>query len=140
MKTRNTIQRTLVFESAVKLGNHPTADEIYIRTQENCPSISKGTVYRNINLLVQEGKLKRVEVPNAPDRIDYNTSDHCHMICDCCGRCFDIGTPGLKAFADAVITSENFTVRCFEVLFRGTCYGCTASARPDDEADQARQA
>lgn len=125
---RNTIQRAMVLNSARDLANHPTADEIYRTVREKCPSISKGTVYRNISYLVDENMLKRIEVPGGADRIDFNTADHCHILCDRCGRAFDISVPGyadlLKDIHAAQSAAGGFSVRSCDILLRGICPGC----------------
>lgn len=51
VQRRNTKQRKLVLDAVRQSYNHPTADEIYnvVRAQDD--KISRGTVYRNLNLL-----------------------------------------------------------------------------------------
>ena len=36
---------------------HPTAEEVYLLAKEKNPSISRGTVYRNLNFLVEKGEI-----------------------------------------------------------------------------------
>ena len=62
MQKRNTIQRQLVISAVRSLSNHPTAEEVYNRIVLDYPDISKGTVYRNLNSLVDSGLLRRVSV------------------------------------------------------------------------------
>ena len=57
---RNTIQRQLVIAAVRFLADHPTADEVYERITMEYPDISKGTVYRNLNSLVESGLLNKV--------------------------------------------------------------------------------
>ena len=54
MKNRNTIQRSLVLEAVNKLQCHATADQIYAEIVKEHPTISRATVYRNLNLLREE--------------------------------------------------------------------------------------
>ena len=51
MQTRNTIQRQIVLQAVNQLHNHPTADAIYAFIAAQHPTISKATVYRNLNQL-----------------------------------------------------------------------------------------
>ena len=37
---------------------------MYEFIKETYPTIGKGTVYRNLDILVEEGALRKVEVPN----------------------------------------------------------------------------
>ena len=66
VQRRNTRQRKLVLDAVRQSYNHPTADEIYnvVRAQDD--KISRGTVYRNLNLLADAGEIlssrRRAEV------------------------------------------------------------------------------
>ena len=53
MQTRNTIQRQIVLQAVNQMHNHPTADAIYAVIAAQHPTISKATVYRNLNQLYQ---------------------------------------------------------------------------------------
>ena len=68
---RNTKQREEVLHSVKALCNHPSAEEVYAHVRTNNPNISKGTVYRNLNLLTDLNEISKVEMPgNEPDRFD----------------------------------------------------------------------
>ncbi|OQX90652.1 MAG: transcriptional repressor, partial [candidate division Zixibacteria bacterium 4484_95] len=59
-KSRMTNQRRVVYEELKKLTSHPTADELYRVVKKRIPKISLGTVYRNLNLLVKTGVIRRL--------------------------------------------------------------------------------
>ena len=61
---RNTIQKDLVRNTVYEMRRHVTANEVYEFIKEAYPTIGKGTVYRNLDILVEEGALKNVEVPD----------------------------------------------------------------------------
>ena len=44
---------------------------MYEFIKEAYPSIGKGTVYRNLDILAEEGALRKVEVPDGPNRFDF---------------------------------------------------------------------
>ena len=70
---RRTIQRALVLSAVMELNDHPTAEEVYRYAAQRTPTISRGTVYRNLSQLAEEGTISRIPVPNAPDRFDSAT-------------------------------------------------------------------
>ena len=70
---------------------HMTADQILERARFVYPSISKGTVYRNLNLMADEGAIRRVHVPGQPVLYDANIMPHQHKVCVECGSIIDIG-------------------------------------------------
>ena len=53
-------QRELVLQKVEQLCDHPTAEEIYDEAIKECPGLSLGTVYRNLNSLVDAGRVRRV--------------------------------------------------------------------------------
>ena len=48
-------QREIILEVIKNNRTHPTAEEIYILVTKKEPKISRSTVYRNINILVEKG-------------------------------------------------------------------------------------
>ena len=56
---RNTIQKDLVRNAVCEMKRHVTANEVYEFVKEFCPTIGKGTVYRNLDILVEEGAFKK---------------------------------------------------------------------------------
>ena len=83
-------QRELVLRQVQSRCDHPTADEIYTAIREDCPGLSLGTVYRNLNGLVDMGKIRRVMIPGQADRFDRTLQEHDHLYCRCCGRVKDV--------------------------------------------------
>ena len=51
---RNTIQKDLVRNTVYEMRRHVTANEVYEFIKEAYPTIGKGTVYRNLDILVEE--------------------------------------------------------------------------------------
>ena len=78
MQTRNTIQRQIVLQAVNQMHNHPTADAIYAVIAAQHPTISKATVYRNLNQLAAQGEILRVPVPTGADHFDFNIKPHYH--------------------------------------------------------------
>ena len=83
-------QRELILEVIKRNRIHPTAEEIYQLVVKEQPKISKSTVYRNIHILLEQGKIKKIPMTSGSDRYDYFKKVHNHMICEECGRVFDI--------------------------------------------------
>ncbi|MDD6022222.1 MAG: Fur family transcriptional regulator [Acutalibacteraceae bacterium] len=120
--TRNTIQRSLVLKAVLGLHNHPTADEIYDEVIKVCPSISKGTVYRNLNLLAESGEIRRVAVANAPDRYDFAVYPHAHFRCKACGRVFDYVIAEKELINDR--DNPDLKASDYDLVFSGLCKNC----------------
>ncbi len=82
-------QREAILDVMKENRTHPTAEEIYKLVLEKEPQISKSTVYRNINILVDLGKIRKLNMTVGPDRYDYLYKEHSHAICEKCGKIFD---------------------------------------------------
>lgn len=124
MQTRNTVQRQIVLQTVLKMHDHPTADNVYAAVAAEHPSISKATVYRNLNQLAGQGEIRRVPVPNGADRFDFNTSEHYHVRCEKCGAVFDVHMPQVVDLLDQVEDASGVEVRRFDILFEGVCKAC----------------
>ena len=124
MISRNTIQRQIVLNAVKELTSHPTAEDVYTCIVKQHPNISKGTVYRNLNLLADQGELLRVRIPDGADRYDFRTQRHYHIRCSKCGRVFDVDMPYQEDFLDSVPDTHGFIFTDYEIVFAGLCTDC----------------
>lgn len=125
MQKRNTIQKQLVIAAVRKLCNHPTAEEVYAKIIKEYPDISKGTVYRNLNALVESGLLNKISVPNAADRFDHILTKHYHIQCVQC-KCF-LNVDDLEYFQDLddkIAQLTGFKMESHDIVFAGLCPEC----------------
>ena len=82
-------QREEILREIEKLYSHPTAEDIYMIVKGKDPAISRSTVYRNLNLLVEDEKINKISMQAGPDRYDFIREPHSHIICTKCGKVFD---------------------------------------------------
>ena len=123
-KKRETVQRRIILEELKKLKSHPSADELYQRVRERIPRISLGTVYRNLESLVDEGLALRLDAGPGPRRYDGTTRKHYHIQCVNCYRLDDIM---LKLKPEPKYKYPHLTdyaVQGFRVEFFGVCPAC----------------
>ena len=52
-------QRDIILEVVSNSCEHPSADMVYQEVKKQIPNISLGTVYRNLNLLVELKKIRK---------------------------------------------------------------------------------
>lgn len=119
-------QRQLVLDIVRHSHKHPTAEEIFFKAREEMPSIALGTVYRNLNALSHEGAIRRITLPEAPDRFDSAEIHHDHLICSCCGRLRDIRLNGVK---DAIKASAGEDILTYELNAYYLCEDCKKSTK-----------
>lgn len=117
-------QRELILETVMENPVHPTADTVYAMVREQEPNISLGTVYRNLNLLAEQGILRRIPVPAASDRFDGRTDPHHHMRCSGCGNLFDLPITELPGLEEQMKNLQGFSITGYQILFEGLCPTC----------------
>ena len=131
---RNTRQRQAVLEELRKLASHPTAAELHEVTRRRLPTISLGTVYRNLELLAQMGVIRRIEISGSKTRFDGDADQHYHVRCVRCGQLDDadeLPTEPLKEFNSRV---NDYKVLGFRLELFGICPKCQAEPAPGNVA------
>lgn len=124
MEKRNTIQKDLVYNAVLKMRRHVTADEVYETIKAEHPSIGKGTVYRNLGVLADEGAIRRVEIPNGPDRYDFTLKNHYHVRCIKCGEVSDVDMDELHDLEKRILKKDGMEFLSYDILFKGICAKC----------------
>src|SRR5688572_8021845 len=85
-----TAQRLAVL-SAVSSWKHVTADRVAEIVREEIGAISLQSVYDALNLLANEGLIRRIQPAGAPALFEDRVGDnHHHVICRACGRVADV--------------------------------------------------
>lgn len=121
---RKTIQRALTLKAVQTMRNHPTAEEIYEAVSAEHPNISRGTVYRNLNQLSEDGEIREMEVPGGADHFDHRCNDHYHVRCLKCGRVFDVDMDYMPDLAKKIKDTHGFQFEGYDLMFKGICPDC----------------
>lgn len=125
---RLTTQRQIILEELCKVTSHPTASEIYDMVRKRLPRIGLGTVYRNLELMAENGVIAKIDVAGNQRRFDGNTAEHYHARCLSCGCVQDIDMPifaQLAAEADNAAQKKGFIIVRHHVEFVGFCADCS---------------
>ncbi|MCQ4948104.1 Fur family transcriptional regulator [Bittarella massiliensis (ex Durand et al. 2017)] len=117
-------QRELVLAEVKSSRKHPTADMVYAALKADNPSLSLGTVYRNLNLLAQMGQIHKIGMPEGSDRFDGRTDEHYHMLCQKCGRVYDVQLDTLSELDGQIQSQTGFLVHSHDLIVRGVCRAC----------------
>lgn len=76
-----TPQRMAILEAIQLLGNHPAAENISDYIRRNNPNISVATVYKVLDILVDNHLVKRVKTEKDVMRYDAVLESHHHIYC-----------------------------------------------------------
>lgn len=117
-------QRELIYQKLVETDEHPTAEMLYQWLKPENPNLSLGTVYRNLNLLAEEGVIVRMPFP--VERYDARTHPHPHFRCKACGRVYDMeDLPYDSGLDQPAEQCSGHQVDRHDLVFFGTCSACT---------------
>ncbi len=117
-------QRESIKEYLCHTKEHPTADTVYMRIRELYPNISLGTVYRNLNLLVELGEIRKVECGDGCDHFDSDMAPHNHFMCKKCHQLSDIEMEPIDHIQKIAARDFNGDVEGYVTYFYGLCEEC----------------
>ena len=129
MKRRETRQRKAIMEVLRDVRSHPSADWIYDEVRKKLPHISKGTIYRNLNVLEDEGLIIELNVDGMAGRYEARQGNHYHFICEKCGRIFDLDVPVESGLNTEFAKKTGFQITHHQLEFRGLCKDCQSGVR-----------
>ena len=105
---------------------HPSAEWVFSQLKPMIPDLSLGTVYRNLSLFRQQGKIISVGTVHGVERFDGNVNPHVHFICTGCGAVLDLEemTVPDSLTVQAAGCTGGAVLEC-NLSFTGTCETCT---------------
>jgi Fur family ferric uptake transcriptional regulator len=126
---RLTTQRQIILEELSKVKTHPTASELYDMVRKRLPRIGLGTVYRNLELMAENGMILKLEVGGTQKRFDATTDTHYHIRCSDCGKVDDIDTPVMDDLVREAAAATSYEVLGHHIEFSGLCPACQKKSR-----------
>jgi Fur family peroxide stress response transcriptional regulator len=124
-QTRYSKQRETIYDVLKTNPIHPSVDEIYSLVRQIIPDISLGTVYRNLNTLVEQ---KRIICINTNDKAHYDAriEPHYHFICKKCGKITDIEIDEytVKNLINDVEKKSGNKLEYLDIKMSGVCFQC----------------
>lgn len=127
-----TRQRRAILEEIGKVRFHPTADQIYELVRKRIPTISLGTVYRNLEILSEYGMIRKLDVPGTQRRFDGITHNHYHVRCGKCGKVADVPIEVSSDIEREAAGVTPFTILSHRLEFIGLCPDCAEVTADSD--------
>ena len=124
-KRRMTRQRRKILKVLKEAECHPTADWIYEQVKKEIPNISLGTVYRNLNVLQEMGKIMELNYGSDYSRFDGNPKNHYHFNCVECGKVMDVDMEVEEELNKRVAELIGGEVDYHRTEFFGKCSECS---------------
>ncbi|MBU0607574.1 MAG: transcriptional repressor [Armatimonadetes bacterium] len=125
---RHTHQREIILEELCKLDSHPTVDDLFLIVRKRLPHIGLATVYRNLELLAEQGVIQKLELAGHPRRFDGWAQWHTHIRCLNCGAVADVDIEPRRTPLEEVQEHTDYRVTDQHIEFVGECPRCQKSA------------
>ena len=121
-----THQREIIYRVLLDIDDHPTPEAIYERVREQIPSISLGTVYKNLHTFLESGLLVEASLHHGSLRVDPNTASHHHFVCVRCKSMIDLPEADVEPVRLKRRLPTGFQVHRYSVEAQGLCPACAA--------------
>lgn len=110
-------QRVAVAEYVLVTDEHPSADLVWKRVTAQFPFVSRATVYNTLNLFVEKGLLRSLNIAEDSVVFDPNLETHHHFIDEDTGAIHDI--PWNKVQVCNIEGLRGYDIRDYQVVMRG---------------------
>jgi Fur family peroxide stress response transcriptional regulator len=119
-----THQREVIYRALLDMSNHPSPETIYKKVHRKIPSISLGTVYKNIRTFQETGLLRELSVHHGTLRLETNPQRHHHLVCTRCKVIVDIEESAIEPVRLLSRPPGGFHVTNYSIEFLGLCQAC----------------
>ena len=105
---------------------HLSADDLVDLIRREDQRISRATVYRTLQWMVDAGIARKVDFGEGRFRFEhsYRQPRHFHLICKSCHRSFEFLSSDIEAFIEEVASARSFAAAQSVVQIYGTCEEC----------------
>jgi Fe2+ or Zn2+ uptake regulation protein len=100
-----TSQRLAIFNFILSRKDHPSAEQIYQKIRGEYPTISLGTVYKNLHLLKEIGLIQELGFDEGSVRFDPDMEVHINMVCTNCRKITDYKDEKVKNLWNDLISN-----------------------------------
>jgi Fur family peroxide stress response transcriptional regulator len=119
---RVTPQRVAVYQVLATLRGHLSVDQVYEAVREKVPAISLATVYAVIQMFMDKGLIKPLNIDCERQFFDMRMDSHPHFFCQRCRRIFDLDIDLCPVLEGRMVGGHKITA--FEGYFYGVCRDC----------------
>ena len=102
----------------------PDCGRSVCRSSLEHPMISRGTVYRNLKQLAENGNLYSIEIPGCANCYDHRCFDHYHARYINCCKVFDVDMDYVSDLEKRIKNPSDFAFTGYDLIFKGYCHEC----------------
>jgi len=123
---RITGERLALFDEIFSQHGHIDAEALLAAMKGRGLKISRATVYRNLDLLVECGLARKQRLEHSRFLYEHVHSgqQHDHLVCTGCGRVVEFVSPGIVALQAEICRAHGFVSSRHTLQISGLCNGC----------------
>ncbi len=127
-----TKQRAAVEAVLQSTDNHVTVEEMVERLNADGKSVGRTTVYRCLERLVEEGRVRKYAAQSGESACyqyisdDHACHEHFHLKCTACGRLIHIECDHMNELSAHIAAEHGFAVDPLKTVLYGLCGECAA--------------
>ena len=116
-------KRDLIVNVFLRQEGHLSADDLVDLIRREDERISRATVYRTLQWMVEAGIARKVDFGEGRFRFEhsYRHPRHFHLLCKQCNRSFEFLSSDIEALIEEVATARGFAARQSVLQVYGTC-------------------
>jgi Fur family transcriptional regulator, ferric uptake regulator len=128
-------KRDVIVNVFLRQEGHLSADDLVDLIRREDQKISRATVYRTLQWMVDAGIARKVDFGEGRFRFEhsYRHPRHFHLICKDCNQSSEFLSSDIEALLEEVAAARNFTARQSVLQIYGTCESCRTGRRGDAE-------
>src|SRR5579863_7954508 len=130
-RQRVTSERLALLDETFTQHGHVDAEELLAGLRARGLKISRATVYRNLELLVESGLARKQRLGRRRFLYEHlhGGQRHDHLVCTVCGRVVEFLSPGIAALQSEICRAHGFVPSAYSLQINGLCRNCAEAAR-----------
>ena len=123
---RRSGKRDFIVTVFLRQEGHISADELVDLIRQEDARISRATIYRTLEWMVEAGIARRVDFGEGRFRFEhsYRHPRHFHLICKGCNQALEFLSSDIEALVEEVALARHFEPRQSVLQIYGTCESC----------------
>lgn len=134
--SKRSSKRELILNVFLRAEGHLSADDLVELIRREDQRISRATIYRALQWMVDAGIARKVDFGEGRLRFEhsYRHPRHFHLICQTCNRSLEFLSSDIEALIEEIAVARNFSARQSVVQIYGTCEECRTGRPPQADS------
>ncbi len=123
---KKTKERDIILEAVFDTHDHFDAEELLILFRQKKIPVSRATIYRTLDLLVECRLVKKISFGEAHFRYEhiFGHEHHDHLICNQCGQIIEFYNKDLEELQKKICRQYDFKEQDHSLRIFGLCKSC----------------